>query len=203
MYVKPASVDSRVAIMFEDAYGRGKNLVLPEQVQIHVMYWQKPVTNELPKLVYAMFEGSEESGRLVLGGSKRLITFKNASIGRRTCPECAGKVSERGSAIGTCSDCGKSVDYIKTSFSPYFYYFKTAEESDMHVGHDSPEYPAVESLKEALQTLPTRDIVFPMWRNGWADCDIPSFNKPTVFDRDQVPLHGTFNNTQYDLRIVV
>jgi len=94
--------------------------------------------------------------QLHIGGFAGGSAYKDAALGRRTCPDCqdpkvphAGHVHEHGRLVGTCKDCGKPVDYLLTSVKPYFYYFDKPG-SKLVISHGSREMHLADELKQAL-----------------------------------------------------
>ena len=203
-------ITSRVAITFNDTYNSGRTQLMVDQLVCSVMYWQPAIGDHNPSLVYAVFSMNTASRHPVIGGNSNIVTFKNASLGRRVCPICfeAGSkqpVEERGAHEGCCSQCGVPADYVMTAYPPYFFYFSKAVGKDLHIGFNSPEKTRADQLKSAMLNLPVRDMIWPTRINsdGWVDCGIPALNKVVVFDRNQMPLHGSYGGAVYDLRVVV
>lgn len=199
---------SRGVILFDSRLGRSPYMWV-NNILVTVMYWQ-PISGHMPKLNLAQFRARCENGSLILGGYDQLVWARNAAIGRRLCPVCyeegiKAPVKER-EDIGRCSRCSQTVDYILSTYQPYFFYFSHQKNEDtLHIQHGSPEYKLAELLKTAMIDQEVRDLMLPAHAvndggDYMVDMFIPSYLKPLVFDIRQTPVHGTFGKTVYDFR---
>jgi hypothetical protein len=100
-------------------------------------------------------------GQLTIGGAEHGTFFKNAAIGRRSCPCCwdpddPARIKSRGASVGLCPRCGADVDPLLTALRPYFYYyhFEDGDDSNETISGRSDLVPIADRLKTALLTEP-------------------------------------------------
>jgi hypothetical protein len=148
-----------------------------------------------------------------VGGIDRIAFCKDAAIGRRSCPDCWGKVDrdsirviEHGPKTGTCKHCGREVDHILTAARPYFYYYST--DNDLRkplISGRSREMYLADELKTALLfTTRAGRLVPPELVEARERGEEPrllcrkGFEQPIVFDQNEYSLIGTHGRVRYD-----
>ena len=174
------------------------------------MYWLPG--RGMPKLVMASLRFSRHNNHLIIGGKDNVISAYNAAIGRRLCPACyeqgiKAPVTERANK-GRCSRCFNAVDYIISTYPPYFFYFShQANNVDKkHIEHGTPEQSTADLLKQAMLDNEPRDLLFPtrllsMHGSMAVDMRVPAYMGPVVFNMSETGSYGKFGNTTYDFRV--
>lgn len=131
------------------------------------------------------------------------LAFKNAAIGRRSCPDCwdaneKGRVWDQGAKAGQCKVCGVKVDLMLASLRPYFYYYTADDRADSPViAGGSRDMYLADELKPLLLTGTAPEILpLPTYTQDGTLMCLDGFLEPVVFSRAACGLAGQSDRCQ-------
>lgn len=192
----------RAAVKYVNTRDNRNRRVSFDNFEAAVCYVEPRLSNtHIIRMMLCKARKDTATGAIHIGCDGGSTPFKNAAIGRRSCPICWDKVTDRktihiyehGKLAGTCKNCGKRVDPVLTAVRPYFYYYSTENRlsSPVVVGGSKEVFYANE-LKEALLFEPDEEcLVLPTPVNDHTLLCTAGFSKPIVFSTTLCELQGS------------